>query len=132
MDASRLLILTGAIGFVGFKTLLVALEAGYQVRVVVRSAMNFGDMSLTPEMYNEIFVQTSRRATVDLLESTRKAGTVKRVVMTGSIVGNVPLRYCVGQGDGKDFHAENRIALKPAPYEVEFHFERVRGLDEEE
>ncbi|KAJ5455872.1 uncharacterized protein N7458_004136 [Penicillium daleae] len=173
MATSSLVVLTGATGFVGFKTLIIALKAGYNVRIVVRSASkgdkilearsikalkltseilsyvvvpdiaapgayddavkeatyvvhcaspipSFGDAAPTPELYDEFFVQTSRKATVGLLESIRKAGTVKRVVITSSIAGNIPLKYFVGHGDDKVFDAENRIALDPGPYGIEF------------
>lgn len=37
MASSNLLVLTGATGFLGFKILTIALAAGYNVRLVVRS-----------------------------------------------------------------------------------------------
>ena len=171
--ASDLLVLTGATGFVGFKTLDVALKEGYNVRLVVRSASkgdkvltapsikklepssaklsyvvvpdmaapgafddavkgatyvihcaspipSFGDEAPTPELYDEYFVQTARKASIGLLESIRKTDTVKRVVFTSSIAANIPLRYFVGHGDDKIFNADNRIPLDPGPYAVEF------------
>lgn len=173
MVNNGLLVLTGATGFVGFKTLAVALKAGYNVRIVVRSASkgdgvleassikalklgserlsyfvvpdiaapsayddavkgatyvihsaspipSFGDAAPTPELYDEFFVQTARKATIGLLESIRKACTIKRVVITSSVAGNIPLKYFVGQGDNKVFNAESRTTLDPGPYGVEF------------
>lgn len=38
MSGNKLLVLTGATGFLGFKVLTIALRAGYNVRIVVRSA----------------------------------------------------------------------------------------------
>jgi nucleoside-diphosphate-sugar epimerase len=173
MVTKGLVVLTGATGFVGFKTLIIALEAGYNVRIVVRSNVkgdkileapsikalkptseslsyvvvpditateayddavkgstyvihcaspipSFGDAAPTPELYDEFFVRTARKATVGLLESVRKAGTVNRVVITSSIAGSIPSKYFVGGGDDKVFDAENRIALDPGPYGLEF------------
>ncbi|KAJ6082811.1 hypothetical protein N7467_006946 [Penicillium canescens] len=173
MVASDRLVLTGATGFLGFKTLDVALKAGYNVCIVVRSASkgdkvlaapsvkelnpsseklsyvvvpdiaapgafddavngaayvihcaspipSFGDEAPNPEVYDEYFVQTSRKASIGLLESIRKSGTVKRVVFTSSIAANIPLRYFVGHGDDKIFDADSRIPLDPGPYGVEF------------
>lgn len=81
---------------------------------------SFGDTAPTPELYDEFFVQTARKAAIGLLESIRKAGTIKRIVITSSIVGIVPLNYIVGQGDDKIFNAESRTALDPGPYGAEF------------
>lgn len=173
MVADNLIVLTGATGFVGFKTLTLALKAGYNVRIVVRSTSkgdkilkhpsikalkptsaslsyfvapdittpgafddavkgatyvihcaspipSFGEAAPTPELYDKFFVQTARRGTVGLLESIRKAPTVKRVVITSSIAGNIPLRYFVGHGDDKIFDAESRTTLDPGPYTGEF------------
>ncbi|RFU81043.1 hypothetical protein TARUN_1136 [Trichoderma arundinaceum] len=171
--ANNLLVLTGATGFLGFKVLTVALKAGYNVRIVVRStskaekvlnspsikALNinkenlsvvvvedmavagafdeavkgaayvihcaspipsFGAEAPTPEQFDKFFVQTTRQATIGLLESIQKSGTVQRVVITSSTVANIPFHYFLGQGDNKTFDAENRIPLDPGPYGFEF------------
>lgn len=174
MAASNLLVLTGATGFLGFKVLTIALAAGYNVRLVVRSAskaskvlnspsikalnlsqekLSFvvvedmeapnvfdeavkgatyvihcaspipsfgGEAPPTPEQYDEFFVQAARRSTIGLLESSRKAGTIKRIVITSSIVAVTPFHYYLGQGDDKIFDAEYRIPLDKGPYGFEF------------
>jgi nucleoside-diphosphate-sugar epimerase len=173
MTATELVVLTGATGFLGFKTLITALKAGYRVRCVIRSpskiakilstpsikALNpsneqlswitvpdmtapgaydeavkgatyvvhgaspipsFGDEAPTPEEYEEHFVHAARRGTVGMLESIQKAGTVKRIVITSSAVGNIPFEYFLGQGDDKIFDAESRIPLALGPYSFEF------------
>ncbi|KAM0473867.1 hypothetical protein ACHAPX_007915 [Trichoderma viride] len=174
MAASNLLVLTGATGFLGFKVLTIALAAGYNVRLVVRSAAkadtvlnspsikaldlsqeklsfvivenmelphafdeavkgathvihcaspipSFGGAAPpTPEQYDEFFVQAAVKSTVELLESSRKAGTVKRIVMTSSMVAITPFHYYLGQGDDKTFDAEFRIPLDKGPYGFEF------------
>jgi nucleoside-diphosphate-sugar epimerase len=173
MANKGLLALTGATGFLGFKVLTIALKAGYNVRIVVRSmskankvltspsiqALNtnqqkisvvvvpdmtvsgafdeavkgaayvihcaapipsFGGEAPTPEQYEKHFVQTTRRVVVELLESSHKSGTVRRIVMTSSTVANIPFQYFLGQGDNKTFGAEGRIPLDPGPYNFEF------------
>lgn len=174
MAASNILVLTGATGFVGFKVLTIALAAGYNVRLVVRSAnkankvlnspsikalnlsqekLSFvvvedmeapnafdeavkgatyvihcaspipsfgGEAPPTPEQYDEFFVQAARRSTIELLESSRKAGTIKRIVITSSIVAITPFHYYLGQGDDKILDAEYRIPLDKGPYGFEF------------
>jgi nucleoside-diphosphate-sugar epimerase len=173
MAGNNLLVLTGATGFVGFRVLVLALKAGYDVRIVVRSVAKANKVinspsikalqpskeklsfvvveeitvagafdeavkgaayvihcaspipilsseSPTPEQYDQFFVQTARQSTVGLLESSRKSGTVRRVVITSSIVANVPFPYFVGQGDDKIFDSESRIPLDKGPYNFEF------------
>ncbi|KAL9473828.1 hypothetical protein ACSS6W_008208 [Trichoderma asperelloides] len=174
MAASNLLVLTGATGFVGFKVLTIALAAGYNVRLVVRSvnrankvlnspsikALNPSEAKLsfvvvedmeapgafdkavegatyvihcaspipslggeappTPEQYDKFFVQAARRSTIGLLESSQKAGTIKRIVITSSLVAITPFHYYLGQGDDKTFDAEHRIPLDQGPYGFEF------------
>ncbi|PTB65552.1 NAD(P)-binding protein [Trichoderma citrinoviride] len=173
MAKNDLLVLTGATGFLGFKTLVLALEAGYNVRIVVRSAAkaskvlnspsikalnpsaeklshvivenmeipgafdealkgatyvihcaspipSFGGEAVTQEQYNEYFIQPAVRVTIGLLESCRKAGTIRRVVITSSVAANIPWQYYLGQGDDKIFTAESRIPVDKGPYESEF------------
>ncbi|KAL7917453.1 hypothetical protein ACQKWADRAFT_325739 [Trichoderma austrokoningii] len=174
MAASNLLVLTGATGFLGFKVLTIALAAGYNVRLVVRSAIKAnkvlnspsvkalnlseeklsfvvvedmeaphafdeavkgathvihcaspipslgGEAPPTPEQYERFFVQAARESTIGLLESSHKAGTVKRIVITSSLVANIPFHYYIGQGDDKIFDAEYRIPLDNGPYGFEF------------
>lgn len=189
MAAGNLLVLTGATGFLGFKVLTLALAAGYNVRLVVRSAnkankvlnspsikalnpseekLSFlvvenmeapgafdeavkgatyvihcaspipsfgGEAPPTHEQYEEFFVQASRRLTIGLLESSRKAGTVKRIVITSSIVAITPFHYYLGKGDDKVFDAEYRIPLDKGPYGFEFQAysaSKVEALNESE
>lgn len=174
MAATDLLVLTGATGFLGVKVLTIALAAGYNVRLVVRSinrankvlnspsikALNLreeklsfvvvkdmeapgafdeavkgatyvihcaspipsfgGEAAPTPEQYDEFFVQAARRSTIGLLESSQKAGTIKRIVITSSLVAITPFHYYLGQGDDKTFDAEHRIPLDQGPYGFEF------------
>lgn len=80
----------------------------------------FGDEAVTPEQYEKYFVETARVATVGLLESIQKAGTVKRVVITSSAVAHIPFKYFIGQGDDRVFTAEDRIPVAPGPYSFEF------------
>lgn len=74
----------------------------------------------TPDKFDEYFVQASRKSVIGLLESTQKAGTVRRIVITSSNVSNIPGQYFKGQGDEKTFDAESRIPLDPGPYANQF------------
>lgn len=50
MAASNLLVLTGATGFLGFKVLTIALAAGHNVRLVVRSAAKASKVLNSPSI----------------------------------------------------------------------------------
>ena len=64
---------------------------------------SFGGEAPTPEAYEQHFVQAASKGTLGILESIRKAGTVKRIVITSSVVANVPFKYFIGQGDDAIF-----------------------------
>jgi nucleoside-diphosphate-sugar epimerase len=81
---------------------------------------SFGDEAPTPEAYEEHFVQAARKGTVGILESIRKAGTIKRIVITSSAVAQIPFQYFLGRGDDEVFDAESRIPLASGPYSFEF------------
>ncbi|KAF1980729.1 NAD(P)-binding protein [Aulographum hederae CBS 113979] len=137
--AGQLVLITGATGHVGFKAMLVALEAGYHVRAAVRSqakadallnnktlkALNrsaqlsfvvvpdlqsdgaYDDAvkdvtyiihiaspimngDTKPEQYTEFFIKPAVTGTLGMLKSAAKAPSVKRIVVTSSIVAIVP------------------------------------------
>jgi len=81
---------------------------------------SFGEEPLTAEMYEEFFVQAARKGTIGMLETARKAGTVKRVVITSSVVANIPFSYFLGMGDDQIFNAESRISEPEGSYNFEF------------
>jgi nucleoside-diphosphate-sugar epimerase len=96
---------------------------------------SFGDEAPTPEAYETHFVQAARKGTIGMLESIRKAGGVKRIVITSSIVALVPFYYFLGEGDDKIFNADSRIPLAPGPYTLEFEAysaSKVAALNESE
>ncbi|RHZ70718.1 hypothetical protein CDV55_106133 [Aspergillus turcosus] len=172
-SSNDVVFLTGANGFLGFRVLVFALQAGYKVRFAVRSASkaekvlsmpslkalnpssdqlswvivpdmtlpgaydeavrgakyvihaaspipSFGDEAPTPEMYERYFVEDAKKGTIGILESAKKAGTVKRVVLTSSIVANIPFANFIGQGDDRVFDADSRIDNPSGPYQFEF------------
>lgn len=174
MAASNdLIFLTGATGFLGFRVLVSALQAGYKVRFSVRSAEkakhvlskpsiqalhpsddtlswvvvpdmsvpgaydeairgakylihtaspvpSFGDEAPSPETYKRYFVDDVRQGTIGMLESAKKAGTVKRVVLTSSVVANIPFANFIGQGEDNVFDADSRIENPSGPFQFEF------------
>ncbi|OPB45484.1 reductase [Trichoderma guizhouense] len=131
--AGDLVLLTGATGFIGFRTLVLLLEAGYKVRAAVRNvagferikalksaapyvsqiehivvpditvpgaydeavkgvkyvvhvASPFSSPDLVQSDYESSFIQPAVKGTVGMLDSAITAESVKRVVITGSIL----------------------------------------------
>jgi nucleoside-diphosphate-sugar epimerase len=70
-----------------------------------------------PADQEEHFVKPAIRGTISLLESARKAGTVKRVVITSSLVVNVPIEVQFGVTPATEtYTAESRIPMPQTPY----------------
>ena len=170
-SASSLLLITGATGHVGFRTLIYALSAGYTVRAAVRSqakastilshpliqSLNPGSRLtfvivpdiVAPFAYDKAargvnyvihiaspltanyevplneqdahYIQPAVRGTLGMLEAAKKSGTVRRVVITSSIVALVP----VSQMEGFEYSERpvlptDRVPFIPGPYETEF------------
>ncbi|KAL6883021.1 NAD(P)-binding protein [Trichoderma longibrachiatum] len=53
--SSRKLLITGVTGFIGFKTLLVALERGYAVRAVVRNDEHISQLAAKSQLISEAY-----------------------------------------------------------------------------
>jgi nucleoside-diphosphate-sugar epimerase len=168
---SELVLITGATGHLGFKTLLDALEAGYQVRAAVRSdskaklitsnaafkAANIPEGQLTfvivpdlavPGAYDEAvkdvkyvihiaspiptgskltqaqfkehFIKPAVQGTVGMLESAAKSPSVRRVVITSSVVAIVPFEKMISGSEDNIYTAEDRVPFSDGPYTDEF------------
>lgn len=169
--SGSLVLLTGATGFVGYKTLVTALEAGYRVRCVIRSKSGIDKILAAPSIQrlspaddrlswvvvpditapgaydeavkdtdfiihcaspvptfgkderkgtdDEIYVNPAVAGVIGMLASAaaHAADTVKRVVVTSSIVAVVPIE-CFGGGglDRQPIDGESRVATPIAPY----------------
>jgi nucleoside-diphosphate-sugar epimerase len=159
-----LILLTGATGLVGFRTLRTALEHGYRVRAVVRNeakadavrtnkAVNAApgqlEFVVVPDFLEDgafdeavqnvrhiihvaspvpkegltgvddleaKFIQPAVRGTLAMLESAQKAVSVKRVVVTSSMVATLPLDVLFGNPSMEIFGPEYRADNIPAPY----------------
>ncbi|TDZ41276.1 NAD-dependent epimerase/dehydratase FUM13 [Colletotrichum trifolii] len=77
--------------------------------------------SVPGHLHQQYFVQPAVRGTIGMLEAAKKAGTVRRVVITSSICALVS----VAQMDGHEKRAtavqpHERAAFAPEPYESEF------------
>jgi len=168
-----LVLITGATGHVGSRTLIHLLEAGYQVRAAVRSeakreavlarpqikAINPGSRlsfvivpditavgaydsavegvthvihiasplatgdSVPRHRHEEFFIRPAVQGTINLLEAANLVGTVRRVVITSSIVAIVPVEEMEGIKPRNPLHPvspNDRIPFQPGPYNSTF------------
>ncbi|KAH0543133.1 hypothetical protein FGG08_002559, partial [Glutinoglossum americanum] len=167
----NLVLITGATGHLGFRTLIHALSAGYPVRAAVRSQakantilshphiqfLNPGSrltFTIVPDLaapcaYDEAvqdvsyiihiasplmagrdvaqsqrgayFIRPAVRGTIGMLEAARKSGTVRRVVITSSIVAIVPASRLNGlEHSDRVALPTDRVPFVPGPYKTEF------------
>ncbi|KAH8811362.1 hypothetical protein F5884DRAFT_876580 [Xylogone sp. PMI_703] len=73
---------------------------------------------VSPEQYEEYFVERQSKAIIGLFESCQRARTVRRVVATSSTTAIVPREHLFSSSD-QIFTAQDRISIPPAPYETE-------------
>ena len=160
--------LTGATGFVGFRILILALEAGFQVRCAVRSQSKADALLANPVLQNLLskdqdstsfvvlsdfsvegafnqalqdikyvihcaspepgpthmdwmreVVTPAVKITSEILNSSRKTQSVRRMVITSSAAGIIPYEILT-YGDSKSdkmWTANDRIPVDQGPYE---------------
>jgi len=74
-----------------------------------------------PEEYEDFFVKPALAGDLGMLKSASKSPTVKRVVLTSSIVAITPFEYYMGQGDpSRVFKSTDRIPFAEGPWPAEF------------
>jgi nucleoside-diphosphate-sugar epimerase len=84
---------------------------------------SFGDASLEKTNSDEMeehFVKQPVRSDLGMLESARKSGTVKKVVVTSSAVAITPFEWYMGQGTPKLLQPEDRTPDVSGPWSFEF------------
>lgn len=170
--SQELVLITGGSGHIGFRTLVIALERGYRVRLALRSKERFdaiqsalakhysqleaslvpdqlsfiivADMTapgayddavdgvsrvihiassittggkLTEEEFHDYFIKPATRGTIGMLESASKASSVKRVVITSSVVAVVPFEvFAINGGGDQLFDSKCRVSFDKGPY----------------
>jgi nucleoside-diphosphate-sugar epimerase len=99
-------------------------EAVKGVKYIVHCASpipTFGAEPIPTEKLAEHFLHQATKGDVGMLESAQSAGTVKRIVMTSSVVAIIPFDYFMGKGDlSVEILASNRIPDEAGPFESEF------------
>lgn len=176
-SSTNLVLITGATGHVGFRTLVHALRTGLTVRVAVRSETKATQLmkrlslkttskqrqrlttTIVPDItadgaYDEamhdvtqvihvasplvtgsqkppieseqaedFFIGPAVRGTQSLLEAADACGTVRRVVITSSIVALIPVEQMEGtepRPKGEPVRPTDRVPFTPGPYHSEF------------
>jgi len=184
--SSKTVLITGATGHLGFRTLLDALKAGYRVRAAVRSnarskvildnpvfkAANVPESQLSfievadlaaPHAYDEAvkgvdyvihiaspitngsdrsqeeyvndFIEPAVKGTVGMLQSAAKEKSVKRVVITSSVVALKTWPEMMQGISNKVTVSTDRIPFSEGPYQYEFEAysaSKVKSLNEAE
>lgn len=75
----------------------------------------------TQEQYKAFFIAPAVRGTLGMLNAAATSPSVKRLVITSSIVAQIPFfTFAGGMTDGQVFDAESRIPLDEGPYQNEF------------
>ncbi|KAL6886246.1 hypothetical protein HDV57DRAFT_382557 [Trichoderma longibrachiatum] len=158
--AGEFVLLTGATGMIGFRTLVFLLEAGYKVRAAVRNQAGFDRISqlkpiapyasqlssiIVPDItvpgaydeavkdveyivhvasplasnappgidYDSYMIQPAIHGTVGILESAIKATSVRRIVITGSIMSITTAEIL---GSGQYINEESRVPTTHGPF----------------
>ena len=182
-----LVLITGATGHLGFRTLLDLLQDGYKVRAAVRSeakkqvvlgnaafkALKASSDSLsfvivpdlqsenaydeavegvnyvihhaspittggtfTTEEYHDYFIKPAVHGTIGMLEAAVKCSSVKRIVVTSSIVANIPFAdFIRDMTESEVITADSRAPNDDGPYAMEFQAysaSKVAALNEAE
>lgn len=88
----------------------------------IASPLATGD-SVPPEKHDEFFIRPAVQGTINLLEAAQFAGTVRRVVITSSIVALVPVEEMEGttpRSPVEPVSPMDRIPFQPGPYKDTF------------
>ena len=158
-------LVTGGTGHLGFRVIVEALKAGYQVRAVVRSESKANDVLSTsiiktlnpgnklqfvtvPDMvadgaYNEVakgatyaihvaspiasahkegddedevLIKPAVKGTLNILEAAQKAGSIKRVVITSSVVAIIPFAEFISGKTDQVWNEKSRTPTPTRPY----------------
>lgn len=76
---------------------------------------------ISAEEYEEYFIKPALTGTIGMLESAAKAPSVKRVIITSSIVAQIDFPTLMQGNSDNVINAESRIPTPTGPYMNEFH-----------
>ncbi|KAK2047189.1 NAD dependent epimerase/dehydratase [Colletotrichum somersetense] len=77
--------------------------------------------SVPRELHQEYFIQPAVRGTLGMLEAAKRAGTVRRVVITSSIAALASVDQMEGlERRATPVRPDDRTGFRPEPYESEF------------
>ncbi|KAK1621687.1 NAD dependent epimerase/dehydratase [Colletotrichum phormii] len=92
---------------------------GVSAVVHVASPLATAD-SVPRDLHQEYFIQPAVRGTLGMLEAAKRAGTVRRVVITSSVVALTSVDHLEGRERKEPVQPTERTGFKPEPYESEF------------
>src|ERR1700712_2312481 len=97
-------------------------EAVHNVRYIIHIASPLMMGTLPPgKDEHAYFIRPAVRGTIGMLKAAKKAGTVRRVVITSSLVAIVPLAQLTGaEWTDRPIQPTDRIPFVEGPYENEF------------
>jgi nucleoside-diphosphate-sugar epimerase len=73
------------------------------------------------QSYTKTLIEPAVKGTLNILEAAKKAGTVKRVVITSSVIAIVSFEdFTSGKSGGTTFNEKSRVKFAPEPYESTF------------
>jgi nucleoside-diphosphate-sugar epimerase len=80
-----------------------------------------GDEPIPVDKLEQYFLKTAPRGEITMLESAERSGTVKRIVVTSSVVAIMPFEYYLGTADySVEFGPDSRIPDVVGPFDFEF------------
>lgn len=82
----------------------------------VASATPSLGMEVKEKDYNAHFIKPAINGTIGMLSAAEQAGTVKRIVITSSVVAIAPWKYFTVEESSETWSASSRIASSPGHY----------------
>jgi nucleoside-diphosphate-sugar epimerase len=103
---------------------------------VIHVASPITDAHKEGESYQTTLIEPAVKGTLNILQAAKKAGSVKRVVITSSVVAIVSWKdFTSGQTEGTAFNEKSRTPFVPEPYDNTFEAysaSKVAALNETE
>tara|TARA_R110002003_G_scaffold384_2_gene19221 strand:- start:18573 stop:19613 length:1041 start_codon:yes stop_codon:yes gene_type:complete len=103
---------------------------------VIHVASPIPDAHKEGESYQTTLIDPAVKGTLNILEAAKKAGSVKRIVITSSVVAIVSWKdFTSGETGGTAFNEKSRTSFAPEPYDNTFEAysaSKVAALNETE
>jgi nucleoside-diphosphate-sugar epimerase len=87
---------------------------------VIHVASPLADAHKAGESYQTTLIDPAVKGTLNILEAAKKAGTVKRVVITSSVIALLSWKDFTGSSPDTVFNEKSRTSFVPEPYGDDF------------